>query len=83
MSLAEFYQATPRETANILQGRFKAKEMETQVSWEQVRWQTWHLLNIQIEKNKRLKLEDLARFPWEKPKEKKQLTTQQLKQFLN
>ena len=83
MSLVDFYQATPRETFNIIKGKAKVQAEEQQTSWEQMRWQTWWLVNVHIERNKRLSIQDLARFPWEKKQERKSISLKDIKNFLN
>lgn len=83
MSLVDFYRATPRETLNIVMGRAKAIEQQNQLSWEQTRWQTWHLVNIHIDRQKRISLQDLARFPWEQKQAARQMSLKDLKNFLN
>lgn len=83
MSLVDFYRATPRETMNIITGQAKRQELEAQISWEQMRWQTWHLVNIHIDRNKRISLQDLARFPWEQKQATRQMSIKDLKNFLN
>ena len=51
----------------MCEGYVKAQEEKYRVQWESMRWATFHLLNIQIDKRHKLKrLTDLVRFPWEK-----------------
>lgn len=90
MSLQDFYRATPRETFNVMRGRMKqrdvetrARELEIRTSWEQTRWQTWWLVNMQLQKHKRIRLQEMARFPWEEQTPKEYISAQALKQFLN
>lgn len=58
-----------------MQGSNKQFELEQQVEWERVRWQTTLLLNVHTAKGKNLKPKDLIVFPWETAiKEIKELT---------
>jgi hypothetical protein len=63
MSVEDFYSATPRETIAIMKGRRALQEDQAKLSWEQARWQTWHLVNMQTKR--RVLITDLGRFPWE------------------
>jgi hypothetical protein len=48
-----------------------AKKYDNQSEWERIRWQTFYLLNIQMDKKHRLKkLQDLCKFEWEINKNK-------------
>ena len=50
----------------MCEGYAKEKERAYQERWESVRWEVFHLLNVQIAKKDRLKrLTDLIRFPWD------------------
>jgi hypothetical protein len=86
MSHEDFYRATPRETVAIMQGRRALQEQAMQTSWEQTRWQTWHLLNIQVKR--KIQLTDLARFPWEskqrsRPAAQQYTSLKELQQIIN
>ena len=71
MKTIDFYNETPRAFFNRLDGDFERSKYLQQQKWERTRWSVWHLLNIQIESGKKLKLKDIAVFPWEDFEEKK------------
>jgi len=49
----------------------KTTEQE-QLEWERVRFSTWHLVNIQLDRKNKLRTpQKLIRFAWEKVKKKK------------
>jgi len=62
----EFWDLTPREFWNALDGFFELKRVEDRNEWERCRWQTCWLLNIHIDKNKRIQPRDLVEFEWDK-----------------
>lgn len=82
ISLSEFYNMTLRELQNAIKGFLEYEENKQRIEWERTRWQTAILVNIQLPKNKSIKAQDLAKFPWEVKKAKKginKLTEEQVK----
>lgn len=54
----------------MCEGHANRQQREYREDWEQTRWMTFHLLNIQLQRKDKLKrLSDLIRFPWEKQSE--------------
>lgn len=64
---------TAREMFYAMRGYFDQQRFIQQQAWERTRWTTWHLLNIQIPSNSKLKLTDLVEFEWEREERRKQL----------
>lgn len=65
MGEAEFWQTSLRYLFNRLEGYRKAKEIETQVTYEVARWQAMQMLLPHLQKGKTLKVTDLGKFYWE------------------
>lgn len=61
MHIDEFYGATPREFFAKADGWNVAKRE----AWEQVRWQTYVLVSMQLKKGKTIKPTDLIKFNWD------------------
>ncbi len=58
---------TFREYEAAASGFFDKQLNEYKRDWELTRWNTYYLLNIQIQKGHKLKrLQELVKFPWEK-----------------
>ena len=86
VSLSEFYNMTLRELQNAIKGFLEHEERTQRIEWERTRWQTAILVNIQLPKNKSIKPQELARFPWEVKKPNKgvsKLTEEQIKARLD
>lgn len=83
MSVRDFGNETPRCFFNRMEGHFARNEYIQQQSWERQRWAVWHLLNIQIKTGKKIKLQDLAVFPWETKEETKKLTQAEAEKIMN
>ncbi len=70
MTVAEFWDATPREFSNRLIGKDRTDEVQFRNEWERTRWQTVALLNIQLDKKYKMKkVTDLVTFSWEQQPE--------------
>ena len=68
---------------NAIRGNYQKEERAMQLSWDQVRFQTFHLFNIQLAGKDKLKnYTDLVKFPWDKEPEKKKLSSADLKQWI-
>ena len=66
MNVDDFYDMLPREFWNKVEGFYELENMRQRSDWERTRWSTCLLLNIQIQKGKRIKPQDLILFDWEK-----------------
>lgn len=63
--ISEFMELTPKYLFVIISAHSKETKRVFQNEWEQIRWQTHLLLMPHRKKGARVKLEDLALFPWE------------------
>ena len=70
MGVDEFYDYLPKHFWNKLDGFYELENIKEKGRWERTRWQTTLLLNIQIEKGKKLKPTDLIEFEWDKKNKK-------------
>lgn len=70
MNVDDFYDMLPREFWNKVEGFYDLENMRQRSDWERTRWSTCLLLNIQIQKGKRIKPQDLILFDWEKDEKK-------------
>ena len=70
LSVSEFYDMIPRQFFNMLEGYQEVRNNQEQSDWQRIRWQTTLLINIQLERGKRIKPSDLIQFDWEKKKKK-------------
>jgi hypothetical protein len=65
-----FLEYTPQELAGVLFYLNKNEEAKLNAEWERTRIQTWHLLNIQIDKKNKIDYEQFKNsywpFVWEK-----------------
>ena len=66
LSVSEFYDMIPRQFFNMLEGYQEVRNNQEQSDWQRIRWQTTLLINIQLERGKRIKPSDLIQFDWEK-----------------
>ena len=66
MGVDEFYDYLPKHFWNKLDGFYELENIRERGRWERTRWQTTLLLNIQIQKGKKLKPTDLIKFKWDK-----------------
>lgn len=66
MNYDEFYDLIPKSFYNKLKGDYERGQIQIRESWEQTRWSTAMLINIQLPKGKQIKAESLIRFPWDK-----------------
>ena len=71
MSWDELYDMLPIHFWNKIDGFYELENLRQRQHWERVRWQTTYLINIQLEKGKKIKPTDLAEFEWDKKKIKK------------
>ncbi len=72
MAYDEFYDLIPRSFFNKLKGDYERIQNQIRETWEQTRWSTALLINIQLPKGKQVKATDLIRFPWDKKTKKVQ-----------
>lgn len=77
LSVSEFYDMIPRQFFNMLEGYQEIRNNQEQSDWQRIRWQTTLLINIQLERGKRIKPTDLIQFDWEK--EEKEIDIKKLK----
>ena len=77
LSVNEFYDMIPRQFFNMLEGYQEVRNNQEQSDWQRIRWQTTLLINIQLERGKRIKPSDLIQFDWEK--EEKEIDLKKLK----
>ena len=77
LSVSEFYDMIPRQFFNMLEGYQEIRNNQEQSDWQRIRWQTTLLINIQLERGKRIKPTDLIQFDWEK--EEKEIDIKRLK----
>ena len=83
MSWDELYDMLPIHFWNKLDGFYELENLRQRQHWERVRWQTTYLINIQLEKGKKIKPTDLIKFDWDKKtKEQQKITAQELKQIM-
>jgi len=66
MNVDDFYDMLPREFWNKLDGFYELENLRQRVHWERTRWSTCLLLNVHVQKGKRIKPQDLILFDWEK-----------------
>jgi hypothetical protein len=66
MSLAEFWDFTPRQLQLKLDGRREYEEMIQRFEWERMRFQTTALINKDRKRSNQIKQIDLVKFDWEK-----------------
>jgi len=66
MSRSEFWEMTPREFQNAMQGFFDREKFKESQAWERCRWETWVLVNVQLPRKSKLKLQDLMKFEWDR-----------------
>lgn len=72
-----FWDMTPFEFSCALKGY----EQRNKLEWERVRWQTWHLLNIQLERKHKLKYDELILPHEAAERESVELTEEQKKKI--
>ena len=75
MEVDNFYDMLPREFWNKVEGFYELENLRQRNDWERTRWSTCILLNIQIEKGKKVKPTDLIEFEWDKKDIKKDIET--------
>jgi len=80
----ELYVLELREFVNKLKGFNKRFEEGERAAWERTRMQTWHLINIQLPRDKSVSLGRLMKFPWdtERP-ELRPLTNEEKEKMLS
>ena len=77
----DFWNSTPREFNNRIEGFLELQQFNQRMEWERCRWAT--CLIIQPNVTKRLKPTDLIKFDWDKKtKEQQKITAQELKQIM-
>ena len=79
----EFLDLTPRSLSNGMEGFNEKQEAHQRDSWEVMRTQTTTMVNLQVDKGKRLKPKDLFTFPWDQKKVVKKLSKEEAKAILN
>jgi hypothetical protein len=67
MTIDEFWNATPREFFNKMQGVYEHQKFLQQEAWKRMRHFAWLLLQPYIERGKELTPEQLMPFEWERP----------------
>lgn len=79
----EFWDLTPREFFNKMEGFFDHQMFLQRQEWERERWSTNLLWNIQVDQKNRLSLTEMLTFDWErsKPKDTKPITIEELKKL--
>lgn len=69
MSPSEFWTCTLREVFLFIEGRRKMIEFEFRSSWEQIRWQTAAIIQVEIKlhakRGRTIKPTDLIKFDWD------------------
>lgn len=75
MSIQTFLDFTPSAFWNAVDGYLDEQIQLDRRQWEKTRWQTGVLLNVQLPKNKTVKLNKLLPFDWEKTETNKDLKT--------
>jgi hypothetical protein len=69
---------------NKLKGFNKEVEHREREAWERMRLQTWHLINIQLPRDKNISIGRLIRFPWDKERpELRPLTKEESEKMLS
>lgn len=63
----DFYDLTPSEFFYAWAGWAKANRDAQKQEWERLRWQTWVLTCIQMEKKDRKEMVEMFPLPWENP----------------
>ena len=66
MSLAEFWDFTPRQLQLKLENKREFEELLQRLEWERVRFQTTALINKDRKRSHQIKQTDLITFDWEK-----------------
>ena len=82
MTPAVFWRLSMREWLLMQRGFFDKVNEEYQMSWEQMRWQTYILALPNAKKGALNSPEDLVRFPWDKEREAPGMSEEELKEFL-
>jgi hypothetical protein len=68
---------------NAIRGYWKKQERLRMQTWDQTRFQTFQLINIQLAAKDKLKnYTDLVKFPWDEEPKKVKLTGAQLKEWI-
>ena len=62
----DFNDLTPAEFFYAWLGWAKAERDRQKQAWEQIRWQTWVLTCIQLDKKDRKEMVEMFPLPWEK-----------------
>jgi hypothetical protein len=76
MSLTDYSNLTFRQYVNIMTAYNRQQEQEVRNTWELGRWQVWHLINIQLSKQSKMKkMTDLQKFFWDESDEVKTVNT--------
>jgi hypothetical protein len=78
-----YEQHTISSLTNAIKGYFRREERLRAMLWDQTRFSTFHLLNIQLAAKDKLKTyTDLVRFPWEPETKKVKITSEILKEYI-
>lgn len=72
MTSAEFWEITPREFFNKLEGWKSMQEIKEQNEWDRCRWSTAYLLSPHSKKGRSIKPTDLIKLPWDEERRKKE-----------
>lgn len=66
MKPQDFLDMLPKYFWRKMSGFYNVINLKERQDWERTRWQTWLLLNVQMDSKKRLKITDLIEFEWDK-----------------
>ena len=68
MTWHEFYDATPREFFNRLEGFQEAEEMRQRSAWEQARMISYYAIAPHLQKGRDNRMEKILPLPWDREK---------------
>lgn len=74
---------TPRQFFNAQKGFFDLVNQSEREAWERCRFSTTALINVQLPKNKKIKVTELIQFDWDKKSKPVEMNEEQLIQWLN
>jgi hypothetical protein len=75
MAPHEFLDMLPKYFWRKMAGFYSLRNLKERHEWERVRWQTCLLLNVHVDKGKKIKLTDLIEFEWDKKTTKQEKVT--------
>lgn len=82
MTPGNLYLLTPREFFNKLEGHRRVATQQRQDAWEQARFTATAIINVWLDKPKKIEPRDLVKFPWDEPKKKQYMTTEQFEALI-